>query len=198
MSRNHATEAAKPIDQRAIGMIRNALLIAVLLALPGSGALAAASELDVDGLTPVADGKLADMRGGFNLGGVQISFGVIMETAINGITRLTTTFNLDNPGNTGVALNGNPAQFGDSLNGFTLRPAPNGGFVLTNSDGTLTTLQQMGNMGGGIVASIQNSLNDQVIQQHATMNVGIQNMSTVMGLTTIGAILDRVGVSLLR
>jgi hypothetical protein len=198
MSRNHAVEAGKSTDRSGIRMTRNALAVAVLLVLPGGGALSAASELDVDGLKPVADTQLADMRGGFSLGGVEISFGVVMETLINGMTRLTTSFNLDNPANTSVALNGNPAQFGDSVNGFTLRQAANGGFVLTNTDGSLATLQQMGNVGGGIVASIQNSLNNQVVQQHVTMNVGIQNMSTVMGLATIGTILDRVGTSLLR
>lgn len=198
MSRNHEIESGRPTDRPGIRIMRNALAVAVLLALPGSGAMAAASELDVDGLTPVADTQLADMRGGFNLGGVQISFGVIMQTAINGITRLTTSFNLDNPANSSVALNGIPAQFGDSVNGFTLRQGANGGFILSNADGSLATVQQMGNMGGGIVASIQNSLNDQVIQQQVTMNVGIQNMSTIMGLTAIGTILDRVGTSLLR
>lgn len=198
MSRNHATEAGKPMDRPGTRIMLSAFAIAVLLALPGSGALAAASELDLDGLTPVADTQLADMRGGFNLGGVDISFGVLMETAINGITKLTTSFTLDNPANASVALNGVPARIGDSLNGFTLRQAANGGFVLTNTDGSLATLQQMGNMGGGVVASIQNSLNNQVIQQQLTMNVGIQNMSTVMGLATIGTILDRVGTSLLR
>jgi hypothetical protein len=174
-----------------------ALAAAVLLTLPMGGALATTGELDVEGLQPIADSQLATMRGGFNLGGVQISFGVIMETLINGGTHLRTEFNLDTM-STMTTVDGAPAVVGETYNGFTLSQTPTGGFVLTNADGTLTTLQQVGNMGGGIVAAISNALPDQVIQQTVTMNVGIQNMSTIMGLTTIGAMVSRVGPGLIR
>jgi hypothetical protein len=203
MSRNRAIGDIPQMRNQAVRMACLALAMIGLVALPTGGAQASTSELDVDGLQPVADGQLSAMRGGFNIGGVDISFGVIMETAINGVTKLMTSFNLDNPSHVSLSFThaGVDVPVGSTTpDGFVLRQAANGGFVLskTTADGSLRTLQQMGNMGGGIVASIQNSLNNQMIQQNTTMNVGIQNMSTVMGLTTIGVMLDRMGTSLIR
>ena len=197
MSTDHKIRFVRNMERPAHRFVWSALAVAAFLALSGGSALAATSELDVEGLQPVADGQLANMRGGFNLGGVQISFGVIMETLINGVTHLRTEFNLDDRSMT-ATLNGAPAVIGSTVGGFRLTQTANGGFVLTNANGTLTTLQQMGNLGGGIVAAIQNALPDQVIQQNVTMNVGIQNMSTIMGLTTIGAMMNRVGTGLIR
>ena len=196
MSRNQAVGDTTQMRTRAIRMAWLTLALAGLLALPG-GAKASTSELDMAGLQPIDDGQLANMRGGFNVGGVNISFGVIMETAINGVTKLLTSFNLDNPSHVNVMLDGAPALPGAMSGDFVLKQAANGGFVLTNGHGT-TTLQQMGNMGGGLIASIQNSLNNQVIQQQTTINVGIQNMNTLMGLSTIDMMMDRMGVALVR
>lgn len=202
MSRsNQAIGAPHQMRTRSIWMACLALAFGGLMALPGD-ARANTSELDMAGLEPIGDGQLSNMRGGFNIGGVDISFGVIMETAINGVTKLMTSFNLDNPSHVSLSFThaGVDVVGNTSPDGFTLQQAANGGFVLTRStaQGSLTTLQQMGNMGGGIVASIANSLNNQTIQQHTTLNVGIQNMSTVMGLTTIGVLAERMGVGLLR
>jgi hypothetical protein len=182
MSRDRTMEDAR----RKAG----ALALAMALMLPGGAALAATSELDMAGIQPVADDQLSNMRGGFSMGGMDISFGVIMQTLINGTTSLVTSFNLDNPMNPDVA-------FANPTGAFVLQQAANGGFVLTNGIGT-TTLQQMGNAGGGIVASIANSLNNQTIQQNTSVNIGIQNANTIMGLSAIGMLMERFTPNLVR
>jgi hypothetical protein len=45
------------------------------------------------------------------------------------------------------------------------------------------------------VAAVANALANQVIQQSVTMNVGIQNMQTIAGLSTIGQMLHNLGVA---
>jgi hypothetical protein len=76
---------------------------------------------------------------------------------------------------------------------FKLKQAADGGFLLTNDQGT-KILHQLGNAGGGIVAAISNSLNGQLIQQQAQLNVGIQNLNTIRGLSVIGSMLNRMGL----
>jgi hypothetical protein len=176
-----------------------AIVVAAALTLPGVSALASTSELYMAGIQPVDDAQLSTMRGGFSMGGMSISFGVIMETVINGATHLLTSFNLENAMNPHVEFNGNSTpEFGvPDAQGFVLQQAANGGFVVTNGIGT-TTLQQMGNAGGGIVSQIANSLNDQKIQQNTSVNIAIQNVHTIMGLSAIGMLMDRFGPNLVR
>ena len=190
------------MQNRSIRFACLALAVAGLLVLPAGRAGAATSELDVDGLQPIADSQLAGMRGGFSFGGMDISFGMIMETTINGVTKLMTSFNLDSLSHVDVSFTENGVAVPGAISplGFVLSHGPNGAFVLskTGPNGSLTAVQQMGNMGGGLLASIQNSLNNQLIQQQVTMNIGIQNMSTIMGLRTLGVMMDRIGTSLVR
>ena len=162
------------------------LLVAALLASPASKATAGSfGDLDVSGLQAVSSGKLADMRGGFSFGGMDISFGVIMRTAVGGMTILETAFYLEHPSD--VTETFTP---GDS--GLTLSQTQQA-FALNKTG--LNIIHQMGNAGGGIVASVANALNNQIIQQSVTMNVGIQNMSTIAGLSTIGTMLNNLGVA---
>jgi hypothetical protein len=188
MSRD--TAESRQMSGRSARRIHCAMALAVVLTLPGGGVLASTSELDLADLQPVGDEQLSTMRGGFSLGGMDISFGVIMETVINGATRLLTSFNLENPMNPDV-------EFENPTGEFVLRQAANGGFVLTNGIGT-TTLQQMGNAGGGLVSSVANSLNDQTIRQNTSVNIAIQNANTIRGLSAIGMLMDRFGPNLLR
>ncbi len=166
------------------------LAAAALIALPVASAQSATRNLDE--LTPVDDSRLAEMRGGFSFRGMEISFGIVIETLINGVTLLQTSFNSDSVGGPVVTLNGANADIGDSAGGFQLKAAPNGGYLLTNNGGT-KVLHQLGNEGGGLVASISNSLNGQLIQQQAKLNIAIQNLNTIMGLSRIGAMLSRMG-----
>jgi hypothetical protein len=198
MSRDNAAGESKRMNRGARRM-HCAIVVAAALTLPGASALASTSELDMAGIQPVDDVQLSTMRGGFSMGGMSISFGVIMETVINGATHLLTSFNLENAMNPHVEFNGNstPAFGVADAQGFVLQQAANGGFVMTNGIGT-TTLQQMGNAGGGIVSQIANSLNDQKIQQNTSVNIAIQNVHTIMGLSAIGMLMDRFGPNLLR
>ena len=139
--------------------------------------------------------RLAEMRGGFRFGGTEISFGIVIETVVNGgAAILRTAFNADSVGGPIVTLNGAPAGPGSTAGDFKLKQAADGGFLLTNDQGT-KILHQLGNAGGGIVAAISNSLNGQLIQQQAQLNVGIQNLNTIRGLSVIGSMLSQLGVA---
>lgn len=54
--------------------------------------------LDVSGLQRVSDDSMDDLRGGFNVGGYEISFGITVTTTVNGQQLLQTSFNVNQPG----------------------------------------------------------------------------------------------------
>jgi hypothetical protein len=171
-----------------------AMLLAIfaLLAVPATVARASTG-LDLDALTPVSDDKLAEMRGGFRLNGMDITFGVVIETVVNGgAAILRTAFNADSATGPIVTLNGNPAAPGDTIGAFQLKQTADGGFLLTNNQGT-KILHQLGNTGGGIVSAISNSLNGQLLQQQTQVN--IQNLNTIRGLSVIGSMLSQLGLA---
>lgn len=182
------------VKQSGRHLLRGALLLAVCATLAGTATGARATTgLDLDALTPVSDDKLAEMRGGFRFNGVDITFGVVIETVVNGgAAILRTAFNADSAGGPIVTLNGNPAAPGDSVGAFQLKQAADGGFLLTNNQGT-KILHQLGNAGGGIVAAISNSLNGQLLQQQTQVN--ITNLNTIKGLSVIGSMLNQLGVA---
>jgi hypothetical protein len=73
-------------------------------------AMAAGDELDLSGLQRVTDTSLGDLRGGFRLGVLDITFGVQVTTSVNGQEILQTSFNMMNPGQftqTTTTLGGN-------------------------------------------------------------------------------------------
>lgn len=194
MSLTNAIEALGQSGLRRL--LRAGLLLAIcaMAILPATAAKAATADVDLDSLAPVSDEKLAQMRGGFRFGGQEISFGIVIETVINGgAAVLRTAFNADSVGGPIVSLNGAPAGIGSTAGDFKLKQAADGGFLLTNDQGT-RILHQLGNAGGGIVAAISNSLNGQLIQQQAQLNVGIQNLNTIRGLSVIGSMLSRMGL----
>lgn len=64
-------------------------------------ALAAADDhdmLNVSDLQRIDDGSMDDLRGGFNVGGYEISFGITVTTTVNGQQLLQTSFNVNQPG----------------------------------------------------------------------------------------------------
>lgn len=162
-----------------------ALFVAVLMAAPMAGASAGSfGDLDTNKFKPVASEKLANMRGGFTYAGMDISFGMIMRTAVNGVLVLETAFNLENPGDATV-------NFNDSA-GLAMSTTAQG-FVLSQTGQNI--VHQMGERGGGVVASVANALNSQIIQQSVTMNVGITNINTIAGLGAIGSMLNNLGLA---
>jgi hypothetical protein len=186
--------AIDAVKQSSRHLLRGALLLAVCALVAGPATIArAATEMDLDSLTPVSDDKLAEMRGGFQFHGTEISFGVVIETVVNGgAAILRTAFNADSAGGPIVTLNGIPAAPGDTVGAFQLKQAADGGFLLTNNQGT-KILHQLGNAGGGIVAAISNSLNGQLLQQQAQVN--ITNLNTIRGLSVIGSMLNQLGLA---
>jgi hypothetical protein len=191
MSLTNSIEAIQLSGQR---VLRAGLFLAICAAaiLPVTGAKAATADVDLDSLAPVSDDRLAEMRGGFRFGGQEISFGVVIETVVNGgAAILRTAFNADSVGGPIVTMSGPSVGSGEGQ--FKLKQAADGGFLLTNDQGT-KILHQLGNAGGGIVAAISNSLNGQLIQQQAQLNVGIQNLNTIRGLSVIGSMLNRMGL----
>jgi hypothetical protein len=171
------------------------LLLAGLLAWQAPAAAGSFGDLDVNKFKPVDEGKLANLRGGFSFGGMDISFGVIMRTAVNGLTILETAFNLEHPSDVTMSFTeaGNPYGFGVATpSGIVLSQTAQG--LALNKTG-LDIVHQMGNQGGGIVAAVANALSNQIIQQSVTMNIGIQNVNTIAGLSAIGAMLNNLGVA---
>ena len=88
--------------------------------------------LDVSDLQRISDGSMQKLRGGFNVGGFDISFGVTVTTTVNGATVLQTSFNVNDPGQvsnvkTSVAQNaasGAPASAGsNTVGGVTVKGA---------------------------------------------------------------------------
>jgi hypothetical protein len=159
------------------------------------GAMAASGELQISGIEPAADSQLADMRGGFSIGGHSLSFGVLMRTAINGLLVMETAFNLRDPSDrTTTFTNGGtniPVVDGTaSGGGFTLTETARG-YELSNENNTTSVITQIGG-GMGILVDIQNSLNGQTIQQTTMLNVGIANLATLQAFNQISTLLGNL------
>jgi hypothetical protein len=97
-----------------IGNHRTARIAAALLgAIFICGALPAGAEedvLDLGGAQALPNSSLLSMRGGFMIGGFDISFGVTIKATIDGATELKTSFNILNAnqiGNESVSLSQN-------------------------------------------------------------------------------------------
>ena len=129
--------AIDAVKQSSRHLLRGALLLAVCALVAGPATIArAATEMDLDALTPVSDDKLAEMRGGFQFHGTEISFGVVIETVVNGgAAILRTAFNADSAGGPIVTLNGIPAAPGDTVGAFQLKQAADGGFPADQQPG---------------------------------------------------------------
>lgn len=86
------------------GLALGSLLGTTFLCGTAAPAFAAAADddmLDVSSLERVTDGSLDDLRGGFNIGGYEVSFGITVTTTVNGQQLLQTSFNVNDPGQIG-------------------------------------------------------------------------------------------------
>ena len=72
------------------------LLGAIFICASALPVMANEDVLDVDTAQALPDGSLSSMRGGFRIGGFDISFGMTIKAAIDGATELQTSFNLLN------------------------------------------------------------------------------------------------------
>jgi hypothetical protein len=175
-----------------IGRHRTARIAAVLLgAIFVCAALPAAAEedlLDLGGAQPLPNSSLLSMRGGFMIGGFDISFGVTIKATIDGATELKTSFNILNAnqiGNESVSLsqNGNVvfSQGGANANAGTKAASvplanlqggnqsgqnnvlPNGSVLATANGLSLVKLQDGGFALTSVDTTIIQSINDHSI-----------------------------------
>lgn len=118
---------------------RRGLLSTTLIGGVAAPALAAADDhdtLDVSDLQRVDDGSLEDLRGGFNVAGFDVSFGVKVTTSVNGQELLQTSFNVDQPGRMdNLVTNPLPQQQASVGNGSTV--GLGNGTVLTFHSGSM-------------------------------------------------------------
>ena len=151
---------------------------------------AAADEdlLDLGGTQPLSNASLLSMRGGFLIGGFDISFGVTIKATIDGATELKTSFNILNAnqiGNESVSLsqNGNVvfSQGGGNTNAGTKAASvplanlqagnhsgqsnvlPNGSVLATANGLSLVKLQDGGFALTSVDTTIIQSINDHSI-----------------------------------
>ena len=175
-----------------IGKHRTARIAAALLgAIFFCAALPAAAEedvLDLGGAQPLPNSSLLSMRGGFMIGGFDISFGVTIKATIDGATELKTSFNILNAnqiGNESVSLsqNGNVvfSQSGGSADSGTKAASlplanlqagnqsgqsnvlPNGSVLATANGLSLVRLQDGGFALTSVDTTIIQSINDHSI-----------------------------------
>jgi hypothetical protein len=101
-------------------------------AIPALADAGSEDTLDLSDLQRISDGSMQKLRGGFNIGGFDLSFGVTVTTTVNGATVLQTSFNVNDPGQisnikTSVAQNaasGAPANAGsNTVEGVTVKGA---------------------------------------------------------------------------
>lgn len=58
----------------------------------------AATEDAFDGIEVIDDAEMDDLRGGFNVGGIEIGFGAIVTSTLNGVPVMTTQLNVTDTG----------------------------------------------------------------------------------------------------
>lgn len=104
----------------------------------------------------VSDAELDDMRGGFlSAPGVEISFGIETSVLINGVLQTSTVFNVDDAAQ---ALQ-------DSASGAIVN-------LVQNGPGNSFPAEGLG-LSSGVLTVIQNSLDNQLIQNLTTIDVAV-------------------------
>jgi hypothetical protein len=140
----------------------------------GEGA-APASDTSENGLTgkdwvAVSDGRLDTMRGGFDFGnGLVASFGLERSVMINGTLVSTTSVQIPN------IAQMTPAQ------ATALAAATNTVNIIQNGPGNTVDPSAIGKVGSGATV-IQNTLNNQNIQNLTTLNATVNTLSTFKNL----------------
>lgn len=149
---------------------RAAMLLAVLLA--PSGACGQGGDLGAE-WQPVDPGRLAQMRGGFQMpSGMMLSFGIERVVFLNG--ELTARIAVQIPDVARIT----PEQ-AQALADF------NRGLVVQIGDGNRFDPAQVA---GGLV--IQNTLDDQDIRTVTRVDVGVDTLGAYQGLNANGALTD--------
>lgn len=138
----------------------------------------------------VSDGKLEDLRGGFDAGqGLTVSFGFIRTVTINGDLLNKSSFNIPD------LVNITPEQAKIANDAIS-----KAGFVVQNGPGN--QIESSGNSGTQLrlptSTIIQNSLNNQKIQTLTVINTEVNSLSLLRTINTQtvlkDALLDALGV----
>lgn len=120
--------------------LRHALLCAAAIAALTGQAWADESAWG-EGVEVMADADMADHRGGLDIGGIEINFGAVVTTYVNGVPALTTTLTWTD---LGTFIEETVGDIGQNINSMT--PAElealglgglenGGGVVITDADG---------------------------------------------------------------
>lgn len=158
---------------------------------PEKVAAEAASEPFVPGLLAVADQSLDEIRGGFEIPGANLkySFGIERAVFINGELVAHTVLRLQNLGAVS-ARGGVPLQASVATTGAA------GAFgVIQNGPGNNFTAQVGADMLGTV---IQNTLNDQKIQNITTINASVNSMQVMRAMSVQSAVQNGIIGSLRR
>lgn len=139
-------------------------------------------------LAALDTGSLDDIRGGFELDGtgLKFSFGIERAVYINGELIASTTLNLKDL----------QQAVGGGLSPATLAPGAAGALgIIQNGSGNNIATTITSNMAGTV---IQNSLNDQRIQNVTTINATVNSMQAVRAMSVQSAIQSGIVSSLRR
>ncbi|WP_394781064.1 hypothetical protein [Undibacterium sp.] len=130
----------------------------------------------------VGEERLDESRGGFDAGGLVMSFGIERAVYINGNLVTTTSFNISDVGKISTdqmkTLSSQAAAMGLVQNG------PGNSFQLTSGNGSLP---------GSV---IQNTLNNQNIKSTTVINATTNSLNLIRGINTLDTFTNAVSGSL--
>lgn len=149
--------------------LRRAFAVLALMLAAGSAAA------DESSWMTVGDDTLADMRGGFDLGGgVTVSFGITRTVAVNGVLVATTSFQVPDIGRITSAQ---AAVFAKSVGGTGLIQVGTGNTLVTGVLPAAATV-------------VQNTLNGQTISTRTLIDTTTNGMSLIKAINTGTALQD--------
>jgi hypothetical protein len=158
-----------------------ALLAAMILSL---WPLAAGAD-DLSSTAVASDQELAAMRGGFVTGdGLLVTFGIERAIYVNGVLDTASNFTVSRiDGVSGLQQPASALAAGDAVKVIQIGPAGSNIF----SPGKITT-----NILPGSFTVIQNSLNNQVVNNITTINASVTNMNLFRNLNLTTSISEQV------
>jgi len=154
--------------------------------------------LDVSNLERISDGSMQNLRGGFMVGGFDISFGVTVTTTVNGATVLQTSFDVNNPGQISNLSTQQNANSTPNLGSWTVSPASDGsGVTMTSSDMATTIMQHYGN-GTGFNTDINNTANNRSFSNTTDLNLFLNNSAQVSAQSATSHLLTNLNLEMAR
>ena len=158
-------------------------LIGIVAILCMAGPISA-SAMSVLGI-PVPSTELAKLRGGFDVGGMVVKFGVEMTTYINGM--LASRSGIDS----GPSGNSIMASQNTVIQQTTVATQGNGMQQVVQVGNANQVSSSLLNQATSALAVVQNNLNNQVIQHATVINLDVSNGIRTQQLTQIGQSLQQ-------